>query len=97
MQLRALFFHPPQSTGDVDVVWNGRNTEIKTPTKFHAGALNRPLKPKQSDNFLIALRKTLKEPEQAYARLEDWMFENPGKRVWLLHYHNGDKLEEVTP
>ena len=85
-----------KSTGDVDVVWNGRNTEIKTPKKFHAGALNRPLEAEQSDNFLVGLQQPLSRPAPAHRRLEAWMRNNPSKRVWVLHYYDNNKIEEVT-
>jgi len=81
--------------GDVDVIWDGRNTEIKTPEKFHAGALNRPLKANQSDNFIVALEQPLGDDEpEAYNRLHTWMLNNPEKEVWVLHYYR-DELEKV--
>lgn len=85
-----------KGTGDVDVIWDGKNTEIKTPTKFHAGALNRPLDPRQSNNFLIGLREPLNESENAYYRLREWMSNNPEKEVSILHYYDNNRLEEVT-
>ncbi|PSQ99069.1 MAG: hypothetical protein BRD48_05020 [Bacteroidetes bacterium QS_9_68_14] len=71
--------------------------KIKTPKKFHAGALNRPLKPEQSDHFLIGLRQPLSEPEEARYRLEEWFYDNPDKRVSILHYYDDNRIEEVTP
>ena len=87
-----------KGTGNVDVVWNGRNTEIKTPTKFHAGALSRPLDPSQSNHFLLALRKQIRDEDQEEARrrLKNWRIRNPDKGVSILHYYDGNRLEETT-
>jgi len=85
----------PTGQGDVDVIWDGRDTEIKTPTKFHAGALNRPLNARQSENFVIALREPLRKPEDAYRRLQGWMSDNPDKEVSILHYYDNNRIEEV--
>lgn len=86
-----------KGTGDVDVIWDGRNTEIKTPEKFHAGALNRPLDPRQSNNFLIDLREPLEGNEkEARQRLNKWMIRNPEKNIWILHSYDENRIEEVT-
>lgn len=81
----------------MDVIWDGQNTEIKTPKKFHAGALNRPLKANQSDNFLINLREPLGEHEtEARERLTRWMIRNPEKEVWIMHSYDKNRIEEAT-
>jgi hypothetical protein len=85
----------PTGQGDVDAIWDGRDTEIKTPSKFHAGALNRPLNARQSENFVIALREPLRKPEDAYLRLQGWMSDNPDKEVSILHYYDNNRIEEV--
>ena len=83
--------------GDVDMIWDGRNTEIKTPTRFHAGALSRPLKANQSNNFVIELRKPLRDSEQeARQRLTRWRIRNPEKDVWIVHSYDDNRIEKVT-
>ena len=51
----------------------------------------------QSDNFLIGLRQPLSEPEEARYRLEEWFYDNPDKRVSILHYYDDNRIEEVNP
>jgi len=82
--------------GDVDMIWDGKKTEIKTPTKFHAGALNRPLDARQSDHFLIALNEPLNQPEAAERRLARWMADNPEKEVSVLHLYDENRLEDIS-
>lgn len=88
---------PPELTnrnelGDVDVVWNGRPTEVKTPTALDAGSLSRPLKSRQSDLHLISLTGPLSDEPGALRRLNDWLDRNPGNEVWILHRYDDDRL-----
>ena len=77
------------------MIWDGRNTEIKTPTRFHAGSLNRPLNANQADHFIVALEQPLGGyASEAYSRLNTWMRNNPDKEVWVLHHYE-DELEKV--
>jgi hypothetical protein len=89
---------PPELTnrngvGDVDVVWNGRPAEIKTPTALDAGSLSRPLKARQSDLHLISLTGPLSGEDQARRRLDRWLDRHPGNDVWILHRYDDDRLE----
>lgn len=75
--------------GDVDVVFNGLDTEVKTPQRFTVRKFEDMIrdKPEQSNYYVIHLKERVSKEDFTFAlrRLRRWNRRHPEKTVWILH------------
>ena len=80
--------------GPVDIIFNGRPTDIKTPVSFTNRTLERQLDFKQSDHFIIALNKQIPDYERAVNKVKERLEYHPGATVYLFD-RNNSTLEKL--
>ena len=82
-------------SGDTDVFFDGKPTQLKTPISFSHKALTTELKSYQADINIIRLDQPVDQPERAMGSLKNWLTFHPGKSAFILYNYDEIKLVKV--